>query len=647
MQIILKKLCLKNFKGIRSLEVNFSPVTTISGDNATGKTTIFDAFIWLMFGKDSEDRKDFNIKTLDKNNSPIHFLEHEVTGVLTIDGTDHELKKIYKEKWVKKRRQEDQEFSGHTTDYFINQVPVQQKDYQAQLSSWVPEDIFKMITSVTYFNTIAWSARRTLLMKMIDDVTDQDVLSSHKELQSLFDKLSGKSFAAYKDEINYKKKRLKEDIEKIPTRIDEINNNMPQQVDEATITARVDEIKNKLSEIDSEIANRGKANEKYIDQHDRVKNEIMALQDKLREITTGLNEKRSAVLTDSRNKKTELSAKIDSLTTRLGISNNTRDGLSVQITQITKEMDELREHWAEENATALIMDESKFSCPTCGRTYDSENIESRKQEMIINFNTRKVKKLEEITTHGTKLKNQRADYMKSIEALDNEIAGITKEIEENKGLIDGIKEPQLLPLDEVLSRDPEYQEITKQIETLKTSVSVIPQVNISDLQAEKSTLNSEMDILKSKLLRSSDIDKLRARIKELTAQEKEMSQQLANLEKDEFEIQQFETAKITLLEDRINKLFHLVKFKMFNRLINGGYDDTCEAMVNGVPYSDLNHAAKINAGIDIINTLSDHFKAFAPVWIDNAEAVNELIPCKSQTVRLIVTEAKELVIENL
>ena len=99
MQIKISNLKLKNFKGIKNLEINFEGKNAnIYGKNATGKTTVFDAFKWLFFDKDSSDRKDFNIKTLDENNKPIHFLEHEVEAILLIDGVDMTFKKMLKEK---------------------------------------------------------------------------------------------------------------------------------------------------------------------------------------------------------------------------------------------------------------------------------------------------------------------------------------------------------------------------------------------------------------------------------------------------------------------------------------------------------------------------------------------------------------------
>ena len=168
MEIKIYNLKLKNFKGIKDLEIVFDGKdTNIYGRNATGKTTIFDAFKWLFFDKDSNDRKDFNIKTLDEKNNPIHYLEHEVEATLIIDGQDMNFKKMLKEKWIKKRGQEQQEFSGHETNYWIDEVPIKKKDYEEKINSIIPESLFKLITDPLFFNNqMSWKERRELLINI-------------------------------------------------------------------------------------------------------------------------------------------------------------------------------------------------------------------------------------------------------------------------------------------------------------------------------------------------------------------------------------------------------------------------------------------------------------------------------------------------
>ena len=152
----LTKLELLNFKGLKSFAININDDVVIRGDNATGKTTVFDSVCWLLFGKDSLDRADFEIKTLD-GGEPIHKVNHEVTGTFTLDeGGTVELKRVYREKYSSPRGGEVT-LTGHTTDYFVDGVPKKEKEYKEIVNSLVDENIFKLITNPLYFNeTYSW-----------------------------------------------------------------------------------------------------------------------------------------------------------------------------------------------------------------------------------------------------------------------------------------------------------------------------------------------------------------------------------------------------------------------------------------------------------------------------------------------------------
>lgn len=112
-------------------------------------------------------------------------------------------------------------------------------------------------------------------------------------------------------------------------------------------------------------------------------------------------------------------------------------------------------------------------------------------------------------------------------------------------------------------------------------------------------------------------------------------------------LDEFIKAKIRVLESKINSLFSSVTFKLFDIQINGGINEVCEPLVNGVPFSDANNAAKINAGLDIINTLSKYYETLCFVILDNRESVTEIIDTKMQVINLFVDgDAKELTLNK-
>lgn len=158
--IKLIKMSLKNFKGIKNLTVDFENVTNICGENKLGKTTIFDGFTWVLFDKDSKDRSKFEVQPLDEANNVMHMLETEVVAILEVDGKPMELKKLLKEKWVKKRGEVESELKGTETLYYINEVPLKLSEYREKICSIIDEQLFKLISNPLYFSlNMKWQVR--------------------------------------------------------------------------------------------------------------------------------------------------------------------------------------------------------------------------------------------------------------------------------------------------------------------------------------------------------------------------------------------------------------------------------------------------------------------------------------------------------
>ena len=315
MEIKILNLKLRNFKGVKELEINFDcKNTNIYGANATGKTTVFDAFKWLFFDKDSNDRKDFNIKTLDSNNNPIHFLEHEVEATLIIDGIDTTFKKVLQEKWVKKRGQTEQEFSGHETNYWIDEVPVKKKDYEEKINSLIPESLFKLITDPSYFNNqLKWTERRELLINISGaNISDDEILDSKEEFKILKNNLDGRSIDDYKKVVQAKIKDLNKQKETIPVRIDELTNTLitEHEIDYEKIEKEKAEYNQQLQAIELEMTDvqaKAKENMRIADQLAAAKKELSDF--KLKK-ETEYSQKYSSDLINLQNEKRVIESKI-------------------------------------------------------------------------------------------------------------------------------------------------------------------------------------------------------------------------------------------------------------------------------------------------------------------------------------------------
>jgi DNA repair exonuclease SbcCD ATPase subunit len=649
MKIVLKSLTLTNFKGIRSLVIPFNDeVTEIAGENEIGKTTIMDAFLWLLFGKDSNDSTTFNIKTLDKNNEAIPRLPHEVTGELETDGFPIKLRRLYEEKWTRKRGSEDQVFDGHETSYFIDDVPVKQNEYKARISSIVDEGLFKLLTNCLYFNQMDWTKRREILIKIAGNPSDEVITESSQTLGDKFKKLltdlKGLTLDQYKQKISAQKKKIVEQLQSIPARIDEVLRSIPEPEDYEFIERKIEEGKIKILAFDKLINDKAEA-------HKEELKEIQNKQDKVHELTTLLKvrefevkQEASKGLNDYKGKRNALHQEQSNLITE---KNNLSRPITIAETHIIDlrgKLEGLREEWTKENAKEFHLDPLDAICPVCKRRFD--NADQKDIELREDFNTNKANKLKKINENGVQ-------YKEDLEKAQNEVTELTKKrsdldinIEEyNKKIQEAsLNRPAEISIETLVVADTKWSDLHRQIELIEEEIREKPALDLGKLEKDKQDANTALDGLKAKLAVKETIAKQEARKEELLAEERKMAAELSLLEGEEFVIQQFENTKINMVEIAVNSMFALARFRLFKRQINGGIEPCCDTLVNGVPYPDVNNAGKIQVGLDIIKSMSAFHEVWAPVWVDNSEAVNILPKMDSQLIALYVTTDKQLII---
>ena len=643
MEIKIFSLKLKNFKGIKDLKIDFNcQNTNIYGANATGKTTIFDAFKWLFFDKDSNDRKDFNIKTLDSNNKPIHFLEHEVEAILVIDGVDMTFKKVFQEKWVKKRGQSEQEFSGHETNYWIDEVPVKKKDYEEKINNLIPESLFKLITDPLYFNNqLKKEERREVLINISGaNISDDEILDSKEEFKTLKDNLDGRSIDDYKKVVQAKIKDLNKEKETIPVRIDELTNTLitEHDIDYKKIEEEKEEYNKQLNGIELEmtdIQTKAKENMKIADQLAIAKKELADF--KLKK-ETEYSQKYSTDLINLQNEK-----KVIENTIRLKKEEDSDRLLRIQSDQKRKE--ELYKKWDEVSKTALEFDPNSFICPTCKREYETDKKEEIKKQFEDNLNIHKKSEQEAINREGQAINIRLDENTKAREKIQQELQKLDNKLEEINTKIAEIEKAKETDNSFDVTSLPEYSNKIKEIEKLEEKVRNLTNGDISYLQNKKAEIIEEINKLNKTLNERDTQEKTKQRIEELQTSEEDISNKIQELEGQQYALEEFTKTKVELLENAINSKFELVKFRLFDTQINGGLIECCDTLVNGVPYTDVNNAHKILAGLDIINTLIKHYNRSAPIFIDNRESINEIYSINTQIISLIVTTDQKLRIE--
>lgn len=637
-KVTLNRLELSNFKKIAKLSIDFTQETDIVGTNGVGKSTIFDAYTWLLYGKNSHDQNDFAIKTLDENNQAIHKLEHEVTGTFDVDSEIIEFKRVYREKWVTKRGNDIEELTGHETTFFVNGVPKSKGEYQSAVASMIDENISKIISNPLYFNEkMKWNERREILTAMAGEVENTDIFmemsSDYNELRDILN--AGKSLDEQKKVIQAQKKKLKDEKETIMPRINEANHNRPEPVDVSEIEKQIISLGGELNSIDEQINNRFKSVEKAQKQAKEVKAKKFELENKLRELQNEFNLSEQQYIWGIQQKRAELENEIKILE----LNNRTNFTFEQSAIENLKTQNEkLRNQFTA--ISNLVFDENcqDKNCPTCKQSLP--DYESKIEQLRTAFNVDKLTQLDSIREHGKKNNELIEKYANEISKIGAQNSVHLLQIEQKKTYL---QEWEKSIITERPATTPEIEALKTQIESI-----VIPTIetpDVADLKAQKDVINVELDALKSKLTVNDIVKSIDARIAKLEAQNKNLAQEIASLEKLEFQIDNFNKAKIELIEKRINSKFALVKWKMFNEQLNGGLEPTCEAIVNGTPFNDLNTAMKCNAGMDVINALNYHFNVFAPVFIDQRESIVTLQPTDCQIISLVVNdEFKELTV---
>lgn len=654
-KIIIKKLSLTNFKGMRNFSIEFNDtITTVSGGNGLGKTTIFDAFTWLLFGKDSQDRKAFDIKTYDASGKTIERIPHEVSGLLVVDGEEISLCRRFSEKWTKKRGTSEEVFTGNEEERLYNDVPMSLKDWNEKINIICPEQVFKFITNPWFFSAQKTDVQRAMLFRMAGNVSDADIAKDNKDFENLLAGITGKTMDEYKREITAKKRRLKAEIEAIPERIDERKRDVSalemdvlgRKIDFAALEMELGDKQKKLSDVEAQIND-------VVEAYNAKQDKRIAKGRELKEVRSAMFDRELEIENEvQRTTKVDFETQAE-LKERVKRLNSKKEQLQHTIDADTKALEDckviranLLAEWHKINDETLSFNEEEFVCPTCHRRFEIDEIEAKQTEITERFNRHKAERIDDNNRRGKANKDKMGVYDTEITKTKEAIAQIDKDIATYKANPLFTKEIVIPDVRPVVEADTKYTELEKKAKALQYEIdNGTEKPDIDALKMQKSEVSTDIDNIKSSLANKAQIERNNARITELEGELRTQSEELARLEGIEFTMQQFAKARVEAIEDKINGMFTITKFKMFDTQINGGEVETCEAMADGIPYSTQNNAMRFNIGIDIINALCKSEGITAPIFADNSESVNDIIPTPSQLIRLVVTKDKELIVK--
>lgn len=696
----IKSLTLVNFKGMRNVTVDFGDgVTAISGRNGTGKTTIADGFAWLLWGKDSEGNSDtkFGIKTNDENGNYIPDLEHEVSGSFdaidteTGEVTAVELRRVYVEEWQTPKGSTERILKGHHTDYFYNGVPLKTKtEYDAKVAALIPEDLFKVITDPYYFLTLHWKAQREYLLRMAGTISDSDIAANRAEFAELLRRVTGKSMEEYKKEIAARRAKIEAQLEKIPTRKDEVTRNTPVAPDYAALEAEKVQIQADLGDIDAAATSAAEANRVAYERAARIQGDINAKRTEQNQIIYNAKESaRKAAYETNRvadDAAHDLAQVEQSEANETNYYNREKAVITASIAtekrrkeEAEREVAALRTRWDAVNneqfqektyqaAGPLLCpifghqcaDPSAVNRNQCDAAAAAEAFKKRQDDERAAFYANQTARLDAMDIEGQELNKRIAQHNAEIARLTQDAA--TLETKHTDAVQDYAKKKEALKKviadNPRVSTDPQIdtqtlpgwvalqQEIDRLTADLTAATAPAYGMETAYPSAKKAQLNARLSEIDQKLGLRSTIEANERRIVELDKEAATLAQEKAGLQIEEDLIDDFVKDRMAEVERRVNGLFDGVEFRMYKNLVNGEKEPDCVAYIGGVRYQDKNHAGQINAGLAVINALCAFHGVTAPIFVDNAESVNTFIPVNSQLITLSVSTEEGLQINH-
>lgn len=619
--MILKKLQLQNFKGIKEFTLDAQGCScSVYGTNASGKTSVADALSWLLFDKAYTDEVGFSPKPKDASGKEIHYLDTSVEAEF-VDGT--EFKKVLSEVWTKKRGSSEAVYSGNTIQYFVESVPVPKKAYDAAVDMMCPSRLVQVLSKPSFFpDTMPWQKRRELLLEVCGSVSDADVLQSMPELGEMIGTHTVDDFRTI---CKAQLKRINQRLGEIPVRIDEAMKSVSDEVDHSEYwSIMVKQAKEKLEDLTKRklIADAGSDSEiKAREIESMLKIHRMQHEEAERSIFA----QESAALQALKKDREDLERKLTFME-------------SVELSGASEFFDKMckdREfQTAEYKRIASSRYEGSGVCPTCGQELPAEMLENA----IAKFNEERAKALVTIREYVEKHCSK-----EMISAAGAKVSKIKADIE--------IARTELVKIDERIANAPrirtahipfeetdEYKSLTDQLKGLKRDP-------VDDGELTKQIVLEEHKVAEysAKIAAEEASKAARARVDSLKAEMEDLQVEYDRCAAGVDLCDKFVREKVKMLDESINAHFDSVKFKLFQEQINGGMTECCDVLVPGegscVEYKSANNAAKINAGLEIIQTISNHFNVSLPVFVDNAESVVSLKKITSQVIRLVVSES--------
>lgn len=655
MKIVIKKISMRYFKGVRTFEATFNEGRTyVYGSNGKGKSTIADAIQWCLFGKNANGDAKFGIKTLDKDGNVIPNVEHSVTLTLSVDGEEKQIKRVWVEERVKSRGKETDEVKHHT-EYHINGEKFQKTDFETYMHKIIDEQVFRAVSSTKYFFSLPWQDQRQMLEDMAGEV-DYSAIDKTKYADVLARISEHESINAYIRHLGYNISQIKEKLDKIPSRIDEQTRSLPQQTWTDTTEQDLAEEEKKLEDVTTQIGaiRSGVSNaisERLQHQLEFQRKRIDLMRQGAQAQYVENERKRNEELAQLSSEQTQAHKNYIELEKKQHSMQMLLDRAKEAEENYQRKVEAFRKEWQANEATTFDADSINDVCPTCGQLLPQDEVAERRANARERFNQKKAETRKYLTERSEELKKEKAEIDATIKTYEDGLANINleqaKKDYDDKKLAweEKSKEATILSVEDILANNPSWAEAQEALKTLEQQINGEIKTDNADviakLETERETVGAEVISLRSALHDKSSFLAIQKRIEELEGEQKILNEQLDELMMQQDMAKDYVQECNELVEQSVNKLFSRVKFQLYETLNTGEKKPWCSAVIDGVKFADANKASKVNAGLDVCEAIARYYNFYAPITIDDAEGVCEVMPTTGQQILLIVSKNDE------
>ena len=666
-KILFEKIKLLNFCGIRELEINFGEdLTIISGKNGLGKSTIANALTYVLFGTDLKGNA-LDIKTFDRDHNIIPEIEHSVELSLRCiepddipgEHDDFTFKRTLTDSWKGDK-------CTNTYKYFINDEVCTASEFKKCVDSICPEVTFRLCSSATDFVSRPWAEQRKFLQMLVPEITADAITEGDAKYDFVLEALKKQDIETLVHHIKYKRSEIQKQLDEVPIRLQELNKTLPEAEDWEALASSLAEAKKQLDEVDAQVTTIKTGGADLV-RNNAIREKLNFQLKRIEQMERGARKqsgeeevKHGSDLITARTAQSKAQAMVDELQAKMDGFTDTELHIKQQLEDLERQKKDGAKLYDEASTEQWEWNDEDSFCPHCGQPLPPEKVLKMKRDSEDRFNERKANRLKNLVALAGNIKSDITKHQALLEQLNedrttttNQLAEAHKALKEAEKHLAEVEAENPPSSSEILAANDNYKQANEEARRLKEELckpvaeDEEQQKMLAELKEKSQSLNEKCSSLQLRYLNKEQYDKVTSLIEECKNNKETYQNQLDELDEKLDIATDYYQHSCSLLEDEVNKHFEFVRWSLFKTNLDGDKKPFCECYHDGVPYSRLNGAAKVNAGIDIAYTIAQFYDVSVPMILDECESnLHPIAKDGYQQIRLYVSRDEMLKIET-